>query len=127
LRDAGFTENAIERVLSGLEDAGIINDEEFARLWIASREAAGGAGRRKLVWELRRKGLPRDLIDRVLDEYLDEDAEQSYALALAQKRFRTDRPRAKEAARLRRLLLGRGFRLETVDSVLQTIMENKEI
>ena len=52
------------RLLDRFEEVGLIDDEAFARAWIASRGSAGsGSGRRlarrALAQELRRKGIDR--------------------------------------------------------------------
>jgi regulatory protein len=126
LRDSGFAEPLIEKVLSRLADAGLVDDEEFARSWVGSRRSAGGTGRRKLRWELRRKGVSEELIRRFVDEVIDDETELESALELARRRLRGRPPDAKELARLRRLLLGRGFGYDTVESVLRHIMVEAE-
>ncbi len=113
----GFGQTIISRVLAGLEQAGLINDQEFARAWVASRRASGD-GPRKLHWELRRKGVAEPLIQRAIDDSADPEAEVQQALALASRRLRGELT-AKELARLQRFLLGRGFHFRTVDTVLQ--------
>jgi regulatory protein len=119
LRRRGFDQHVIAEVIAGLEQAGLINDEEFARAWVASR-LASGAGRRKLHWELRQKGVPEPIIQDTLAHRADEGAELNQALALAQRRLRGE-PDAKELARLQRLLLGRGYEFDTVNAVLRSL------
>jgi regulatory protein len=121
LATTGIEDRVIEEVLVGLEEAGLVDDEDFTRSWVASRKAAGGAGRRKLRWELRRKGVDRELVERILDEELDEETELQAAAALARKRVAGRGVDRQELSRLRRYLLGRGFAFETVDSVLAKI------
>ena len=126
LSDSGFEEEVIAPVLAQLTRSGLVDDEEFARAWVANRQASGGAGRQKLRWELRRKGISKDLIRRVVDEGIADETETQQALSLARKRLKGDLTEAKTLARLRRLLLGRGFGFETVDSVLQQLTTEAE-
>ncbi|HUU55497.1 MAG TPA: regulatory protein RecX [Armatimonadota bacterium] len=126
LQTGGCDTDVIEGVLSDLEGAGLIDDEEFARSWIASRRASGGAARRRLSWELTRKRVDRDLIDRVLDEELDDQQELDQAAQLARKKLRGRQLDGKELSRLRRHLLGRGFGFDTVDSVLKAVARQRE-
>lgn len=126
LGDSGFEDKVIGPVLGQLTRSGLVDDEEFARAWVASRQASGGAGRQKLRWELRRKGISEDLIRRVVDEGIADETETEQALCLARKRLKGDLTEAKALARLRRLLLGRGFGFETVDSVLQQLTTEAE-
>lgn len=125
LETAGFEPRVVHEVLAGLAQAGLVDDEGFARSWVASRKAAGGAGRRKLEWELRRKGISRDLVEQILEEELDEEAELRAAADLARKRLRAEAPGPRELARLRRFLLSRGFGFQTVDSALETVLRQK--
>ncbi len=125
LAQGGFSESVIRDVLAGLAEAGLLDDEEFARSWVASRKGAGGFGRRKLLWELSRKGVNRSVIERVLDEELDDKTELQQAAQLARKRLRASEPSGNEMSRLRRYLLARGYGFDTVDSVLQTITREK--
>lgn len=125
LREAGCAEPVAEQVLAGLKEAGLIDDEEFARAWVASRKARGGSGRRKLSWELLRKGVSRELIERVLAEEIDDETERRQAAALAQRRLR-GRAKAQDMTRLRRYLLGRGYGFETVDTVLDSMRQEEE-
>ena len=126
LRTGGFGTDVTEGVLSDMEDAGLIDDEEFVRSWVAGRKAAGGASRRKIAWELKRKGVDRDLIERVLREEMDDRTELGQAAQLARKKLRGQRVEGKELSRLRRHLLGRGFGFDTVDSVLQAVVREED-
>jgi regulatory protein len=127
LSSAGYDEYVIAGAISGLEGAGLVNDEEFARSWVTSRKAAGRAGRRRLAWELGRKGVDRGLIERVLAEELEAEVETEQAMELARRRLRgrqsTERD---ERSRLRRYLLGRGFGFEAVDSVMERVIRESE-
>ncbi|UCC68926.1 MAG: regulatory protein RecX [Armatimonadota bacterium] len=126
LKSAGFADEVIASVLSDLGEAKLVDDEEFARSWVAGRQAAGGAGRRKLRWELRRKGISNEIIARVVDEGIDDETELRQAMAVVQGRLRGQGVEGKARARLQRLLLGRGFEHTTVDTVLRRIPEEAE-
>jgi regulatory protein len=121
LRTAGFEQNTIEAVLAELERVGLVDDEEFARLWVEDRRQGGQAGRRKLRWELRRKGISDDLIRASVDEAIDDETEVEQALVAARRRL-GDKPADVEALlRLRRYLLGRGYSYGTVEAALRRI------
>lgn len=126
MRDAGFHERVVEAVLADLVQAGLVDDAEFARAWVASRQAAGGAGRRKLYWELKRKGVADDLIKHVLDEMVTDEIETEQALELARRRLKGEQPDRQGLARLRRTLLGRGFGFEAVEAVMRRVASEGE-
>ena len=126
LKGGGFADEVIEPVLSGLAEAKLVDDEEFARSWVSSRQAAGGAGRQKLRWELRGKGISNEIIGRVVDEGVDDETELRQALALAERRLRGRPAEATDRTRLQRLLLGRGFEYGTVEAVLRRVSDEGE-
>ncbi len=126
LNEAGFEHDIIETVLAGLERAGLVDDAEFARAWVASRVASGAAGRHKLRWELRRKGIHEDLIRRSVDEGVDDETEVEQALELARRRLRGQPPDASALLRLRRLLLGRGYGFGPVEAALRRLSSQVE-
>ena len=61
------------RLLDRFEEVGLIDDEAFAKAWIASRQPGKGLARRALAQELRRKGIEDELAREVLDEIEDDD------------------------------------------------------
>jgi regulatory protein len=78
------------RLLDRFEEVGLIDDEAFARSWVASRGAAGNRGlaRRALAQELRRKGVEDDVARVALDE-IEPDDEEAAARALVRKKLRS--------------------------------------
>jgi len=82
--------------------AGLIDDASFAEMWVHSRHAYGGLGRRALDAELRRKGVD-DAVAREAVAAVDSDAEEARARELIRKRIRT-MSAADEATRVRRLV-----------------------
>ena len=78
-----FSATATEQALSRAEKAGFINDETFAKEWIESRQRNQPKGRYLLRQELKQKGIDEAIIDRLLEEVLDETPS---ALTLLRKR-----------------------------------------
>jgi regulatory protein len=126
LERADFAQDTIAEVLGDLKRVGLVDDEDFARSLIASRQASGGVGRRKLRWELRRKGIDEELIRRMIDELTDEETEMQQALHLVERRTEGQSLAPTDVPRLRRLLLGRGFGHGIVESVLQRLTKDLE-
>ncbi len=126
LRERGYEQEIIDDTLAAMERAGLVDDEEFARTWVASRLASGSGGRRRLRWELQRKGLAEEVIRRTVDENVDDETELTQALALAKRRLREQVPDVSALARLRRLLLSRGYGFGVVDSVIRQLSSRRE-
>ena len=66
LQGRKVSEQQAESILARLERAGLIDDEEFARYWVENRERHRPKGLRALRYELGRKGLRDDVIERAL-------------------------------------------------------------
>ena len=78
------------RLLDRFEEVGLVDDEAFARAWIASRQPGKGLARRALAQELRRKGIDDEVAREALDE-IDPDDEESAARTLVRKKLRSMR------------------------------------
>jgi regulatory protein len=64
----GYQSELVEAVVERLVEIGYLDDEEFARAWVESRDRARPRGEHALRLELGRKGIERQTIDAVLDQ-----------------------------------------------------------
>jgi len=78
-------EAVIGSTLKRLQENGLLNDQEFAQAWVENRNTFRPRSRRALSMELRRKGLDDEIVQKVLDENVNEDA---LALEAARKYVR---------------------------------------
>ena len=76
------------RLLDRFEEVGLVDDEAFARSWVASRQPGKGLARRALAQELRRKGVDDEVARVALDE-IEPAAEEQAARALVRKKLRS--------------------------------------
>jgi len=83
----GIPVEVTTRVFERLAEKGYIDDEKFARYWVENRSMTKGASRRKLVAELRTKGIESSVVERLWgdSERNDEDELQK---VIAKKRNR---------------------------------------
>jgi regulatory protein len=68
LGSAGYRPELIGGAIERLVALGIVDDEEFARSWVESRDRAHPRGERALRRELALKGIDRAIADAVLAE-----------------------------------------------------------
>jgi regulatory protein len=78
----GYPTGLVDQTLDRLLALGYLDDEAYARAWIAGRDRSRPRGASALRGEMLRKGLPRDLVD----------------AALSVRDDGTDRPRQEEAS-----------------------------
>ncbi|WP_225215105.1 regulatory protein RecX, partial [Cellulomonas avistercoris] len=76
------------RVLDRFTEVGLIDDQEYARMFVRSRHAERGLSRRALGVELRRKGIDDETAAVALQDVDDDDEEQA-ARGLVRRRLRT--------------------------------------
>lgn len=76
------------RLLDRFEEVGLIDDEAFARMWIASRQPGKGLAGRALAQELRRKGIDDEIVKETVAE-IDPDDEQVAARRLVARKLRS--------------------------------------
>lgn len=110
-----------ERVIAQFVDAGLIDDERFARAYVRIALDGGNASRRKLRADLLRKGVAQDLVEQAL-EGVDDEQELQAAQALVAKKQRTLRNVAPDVARRRiyGALARRGFSYDVIRVALAT-------
>jgi len=96
-----------ERMLDRFEEIGLVDDEEFAQLWVQSRQQSRGLSGRALALELRRKGVDDEIVRETIDA-IDPESEEEVARALVRKKLRSLR-NVDEQVKVRRLVgaLGR--------------------
>lgn len=123
LREAEVDEEAIEAAIARLTEQGYLNDAEFARYWVESRQRFKPKGEQALRQELRRAGVDSEAIDESL-EGLDA-SEAAYAAG---------RPRAERLQvlmqedpsafkqKLGNFLLRRGFSYDVVREVTNRLL-----
>ncbi len=68
LQRKNFLEDTINSALKRLTDLKFINDEEFARLWVESRQKHKGKSKFILKMELQQKGINSQTIETILSE-----------------------------------------------------------
>lgn len=68
LTGAGYRADLVEGAIERMTDLGMLDDEQFARSWVESRDRARPRGERAIRDELRQKGIDRATADLVVDE-----------------------------------------------------------
>ena len=78
------------RLLDRFVEVGLIDDEAFAREWIAQRQAGKGLARRALSQELHRKGIDSEVAAEALAD-IEPDDEEDAARRLVRGKLRSVR------------------------------------
>ncbi len=105
LRDRNVPQGLAVALLDRFEEAGLVDDAEFARHWVLSRGPGKSLARSALRRELGEKGIRGETAEAALAE-LGQDAEEEAARRLLERRVRhvdPDDPAARDRE-LRRLV-----------------------
>jgi regulatory protein len=80
-----FPRDDIGRALNEIESEGYLNDEEFARLFAAERLRLKPRSRRMISEELKKRGISREIIEKVIPDIFQDTDEKDLALNLIKK------------------------------------------
>lgn len=105
-----------------MQEAGLVNDEEFALAWATSRHNHKKISKRVIASELRQKGVTQEEINQAIDS-IDDDAEYQSAFELAMKKYAT-MSRLESDTQIRRiqsLLQRKGFGFPIITRVIREL------
>jgi regulatory protein len=111
-------------VLDRFEEVGLIDDEDFARSWVQSRQRSRGVASKVLAMELRRKGVDDETSREVLSE-LDPEVERQNAHRLVQKKLRSMQglDSSTQIRRLTAMLARKGYAPQVAFDVVRVELE----
>ena len=124
----------VEKVIARLRAHGFLDDRRVAESHSEYRRDHALLGRRRVLSELRRRGIDESLAERAVAEAYGESDESEMARKfLRRKLVGLGRSSAipvqapKEILRLYRALVRAGFRPSAVDSALRAVSANEEL
>jgi len=119
-------ESLADQIVARFIEVGLVDDESFAREWVASRRGPKSLSTARLKRELAGKGISPSVIDEALDEADGTEAEIALDLARRRAKALVGKDRATMTRRLAAQLERRGFSpaivrravIQAVDEVL---------
>jgi regulatory protein len=109
----------VELVIRRLKDQGYLNDAQYAASYSAFRRDNEKFGRRRIVTELKIKGVHGEVLEKAVDSVFSEVNEEKQTRAyLARKRLQKPKDK-KQAARIFRQLMRAGFTSKTIFAILR--------
>ncbi|MGQ9554782.1 MAG: regulatory protein RecX [Anaerolineae bacterium] len=119
LHRIGLPPEAVEEALARLQRVGLVDDEAFASYWVEQRLAFRPRSKLALRFELRRQGVSKEIIGRVLRDV--DDAEVASRLVRQQLAKLKGTDPQKWLASLNTFLRSRGFGYRTIQDVLASL------
>jgi regulatory protein len=123
MRTWGVPEGERQGVLDKLISDKFIDDRRYAEAYVREKSQLAGWGERKIVMQLRLKGIERETISSVLAEFMDNDNQMERLQDKLQKKLRTTKAvnDFELRGKLLRYALGLGYdydmAMEAVDKV----------
>lgn len=124
LKFKNFSAALIDEIVAHFKEKGYINDREFAHLWIEDR-LNKPLGFKAIERELESKGLPRELIQELINRRKKEVDETKVARELVQRQFNKLKERKEQLEKIKPKLYGylarRGFSYETIAQAIDML------
>ena len=124
---AGYRPSTVEMVIYKLQRENLLDDADFARQWVESRQNHK-LGRSRIAQELRRKGVSQEEAEDALSVIEDEDP-LSGAIDLATKADARTKPgedMRKAASRIAGMLARRGYSWDIAKQAIQHALSNED-
>jgi regulatory protein len=132
LREKEFGDKDIEKVLDNLTQAGLLNDMEFAKMYVRDALSAKPVGKNLLRQRLLLFGVDKATVDEVLQEAFSTVNDEAAAMEAGRKFLKKSLAtrKASDKAQLRSRLAGflnrRGFSWATIEPVMKTLIKEQE-
>lgn len=118
-------EQVINSTVARLKEQKFLDDREFAKWWIEQRTKVRPRALRIIKFELKQKGIEKDLVEDVLENSdLDLESEFDKALKLAQRRivrYKKEDPK-KLYEKMARYLASKGFDFDIIKKVIDQLV-----
>jgi regulatory protein len=109
----------VELVIRKLKDQGYLSDAKYAAAYSAFRRDNENFGRRRVITDLKIKGVHGEVLDKAVDSvYADVNEEKQAREYLKRKRLKKPQDK-KQAARVFRQLMRAGFGAKTIFGILK--------
>lgn len=109
----------VELVIRRLKDQGYLNDAKYAEAFSSFRRDNERFGRRRVITDLKTKGVHGDVIEKAVAAIYDDVNEEKQAREYLRRKRLAKPSNQKEAARIFRNLMRAGFAAKTIFSILK--------
>lgn len=128
LLQAGYRPCTVEMVIYKLQRENLLDDADFARQWVESRQHHK-LGRSRIAQELRRKGVSQDEAEEALS-IIEVDDQLAGAIALAQKaaaRIKPGEDMRKASSRIAAMLARRGYSWDIAKEAIRQALSDEVV
>lgn len=117
LKQSLYPEEVVEAAMNYVKSFGYVNDAEYARSFIDSRKDR--KSKRELYMQLGQKGIAKDTLDQIFEEYYDvEDSREAIEAIMRKRRYDPEKATNVETQKIRGYLMRKGFAYDDIRKVL---------
>lgn len=117
--ESEYAVTLVELVIRRLKDQGYLNDSKYAAYYSSMRRDNQKVGRRRVITELKTRGVHGDVIESAVGTAYDGVSEEKQAREYLRKK-RLEKPKdQKQTARIFRQLVRAGFGPKTIFTILK--------
>jgi len=117
--DTEIGQTLVDLVIRRLKDLGYLNDSQYAAAYSSLRRDNEKFGRRRVVTDLKVKGIHGDVIEKAVSSIYDEVNDEKQARDYLRRKRLKKPANQKEAARIFRNLTRAGFGSKTIFTILK--------
>src|SRR5438105_3691756 len=117
--DTEIGKTLVELVIRRLKDQGYLNDAKYAAAYSTLRRDNERFGRRRVITELKTRGVHAEIIEKTVDSTFSDIDEEKQAREFVQRKRLKKPCDRKQAARIFRQLMRAGFAAKTIFVILK--------
>jgi regulatory protein len=117
--ESEYGKTLIELVIRRLKDRGYLNDAQYAAYFSSLRRDNQKFGRRRVVTDLKIKGVHGDVIDKAVDTAFEGVSEEKQAREYLRRKRMVKPKDQKATARIFRQMVRAGFGTKTIFAILK--------
>lgn len=115
----GFTDEETSEVCDYIEEVGLVDDDLYVKFFVEDSFRIKNKGARKIVYELKQRGIDDDKINEAIEEASDmqyEALKEAYERKLEATKSETDQYKRKN--KIIRFLISRGFDYSDIKDIV---------
>lgn len=124
LAQKGIERDAIQSAFEKLEYYGYLDDRRFAKVYASELQQFKGFGKRRIVQELYRKKVDREIIDETLEEMEFDESELAELIRRKYIKYLNDEKGVKKTVDA---LIRRGYSYSEIKTALEAAVQDDEL
>lgn len=126
IQDKTGLESVINSVIQKLKEQKFINDEDFVKWWVEQRTLIRPKASRVIKFELKQKGIAKDLIENAFENPKASDLEKARAIFQKNiKKYSRFGDKRKAYEKMGRFLASKGFDYDIIKQVIDPILSKE--